>query len=89
MEALSKILHHSNPGREAAQSLVTVKQGKRTIMDYSIEFQTVAADSGWNDADLLDAFLRSLSEAIKDQLAPLTLPTDLESMISLATQLDM
>lgn len=52
-----KIFHHTTPGREAARALVELKQQWRCVLDYAIEFCTLATDSGWNNLALLDAFL--------------------------------
>ncbi len=57
------------PGREAAKALHALKQGKRSVMDYAIEFCMLAADSGWNQPSLVDAFYSGLSEILKDHLA--------------------
>ena len=57
------------------------------MVDYAIEFGTAAADSGWNFPALRDAFLTGLSDPIKDQLAPLELPRDLESLIAVSIRI--
>ena len=53
-----------------------------------IEFRTAAADSGWNVPALRDAILTGLSDPIKDQLAPLEVPRDLESLIAVSIRID-
>lgn len=65
-----------------------LKQHHRQVVDYAIEFRTVTADSGCNSPALIDAFMNGLSEPIKDQLAPLELPQDLNSIISMASRVD-
>lgn len=87
-ETLKKIFDHTTPSREAARALVHLKQNQRRVADYAIEFRTLAADSGWNELALLDAFLHGLSDSVKDQLAPLELPTDLDSTIAIAIRID-
>ena len=87
-DALVKIFQHTAPGREAARGLVSIRQGQRRAADYAVEFRTLAAESGWNQAALFDAFLHGLSEPLKDQFAPLELPADLESVIALAIRVD-
>lgn len=84
----TKIFQHTTPGREAARAISSLRQGERRVADYAIEFRTLAADSGWNDAALLDSFLFGLSDPLKDQLAPLDLPEDLDSVIALAIKID-
>ena len=48
------------------------------MVDYVIEFGTLAADSGWNIPSLLDAFHHRLSESIKDQLVGMEYPSNLD-----------
>lgn len=33
-------------GREAAHSLISLRQGQQTVMDYAVEFRTLTVDSG-------------------------------------------
>uniref|UniRef100_A0A8C9ZTG8 Gypsy retrotransposon integrase-like protein 1 n=1 Tax=Sander lucioperca TaxID=283035 RepID=A0A8C9ZTG8_SANLU len=82
------IFQHVTPGREAARMLVNLRQGRRRVADYAIEFRTVAAESGWNQTALMDAFLCGLSSALKDHLAALDLPEDLDTLIALAIKID-
>ena len=42
-----------------------------TVADYTIDFRTLAAESGWNNEALLTSFYQGLSEDIKDELASL------------------
>lgn len=87
-KTLRKVFNQTSPGREAARALVNIKQVRRRISDFAIEFRTIAADNGWNAAALFDAFLNGLAESIKDQLAPLDLSQDLDSLISMAICID-
>lgn len=87
-ETLRKVFDRTAPGREAARALVGLRQGRRRAIDYAIEFRTLAADSGWNAASLCDAFLFGLSDTLKDHLVPLELPSDLDTLISLAIKID-
>ena len=86
--SLTRIFQHNAPGREAARALVSLRQGKRRVSDFAIEFRTLAADSGWNQSALIDAFLHGLVSSMKDHLAPLDIPDDLDSLISLAIKID-
>lgn len=78
----------TTPGREAAKVLITLKQGKRSVIDYAIEFRTIAADSGWNQPALVDASLNGLSETLMAHLAPLGLLVELEALITSASKID-
>lgn len=87
-DTMHQVFDHSSPAREATRALMQIKQRNQRVIDYAIEFRTLAADSGWNTPALIDAFMNGLSDPIKDQLAPLELPTDLSSIISMATRID-
>ncbi len=58
------------------------------MLDYAIEFCTLAADSGWNQPALTDAFYNGLSETVKDHLTSLDLPSELDALVSLASRID-
>ena len=88
-ETLRHVFDHSSPAREASRVLMQIKQGPRRVADYAIQFRTLAADSGWNTPALIDAFMNGLKDSIKDQLAPLELPTDLNSIIAMSTRVDI
>ena len=82
-DTLSKIFDQTTPGREAARALMGLRQGRRRVADYAIEFRTLAVDSGWNPSALCDAFLHGLEDLLRDQLAPLELPEDLDFNLTL------
>ena len=65
-----------------------MRQGRQSVLDYAIEFRTLATDSGWNQPALVDAFLNGLSERVKDFLTPLDLPSELDALVSLAAKID-
>ena len=87
-QTMRKIFDHTSPAREASRALMQIKQRRRQVVDYAIEFRTVAADSGWNTPALIDAFMNGLSEPIKDHLAPSELPQDLEAIIAMSIRVD-
>uniref|UniRef100_A0A4W6DG68 DUF4939 domain-containing protein n=1 Tax=Lates calcarifer TaxID=8187 RepID=A0A4W6DG68_LATCA len=88
IRTLTQVFQTVSPGREAARSLAALRQGRRTVLDYAVEFRTLASDSGWNQAALCDAFFNGLSETLKDYLTPLDLPSELEALIALASKMD-
>lgn len=69
--------HSSGVG---SSSLLRLCQGTRTEVDYTIDFPTLAAVSGWNDD-----FLQGLADYIKDELAARDL---LDDLYVLAIQID-
>ncbi len=87
-EEIKKVFDRAASGREAARLLVELRQGYRTVTDYSIEFRTLAVECGWNSEAQWDMFLYGLSESIKDEIYSLELPTGVDKLIDLAIQLD-
>ena len=74
--------------REAGRELLRLRQGQNTVSDFAIDFQTLAADSGWEGRSLVDAFLHGLAEPVKHELLTRDLPDDLERIIALAIRVD-
>ena len=79
---------HSATGLEAGRELLRLRQGHDTISNYSIEFQMLATDSGWEGRALVDAFLHGLAESVKDELLTRDLPDDLERIIVMAIRVN-
>ncbi|XP_037833528.1 uncharacterized protein LOC112450623 isoform X3 [Kryptolebias marmoratus] len=86
---LRRVFDPIAPERDAARGLFSLRQGRRSVTDYIIEFHTLAADSHWNDPALTDVFFQGLREEIKDELATRERPVDLRSMEDLATRIDL
>lgn len=87
-EELRRVFDHPVQGREASKRLLTLHQGNRSVADYSVEFRTLAAETGWDDLALQSVFLNGLSEQLKDELALKDDSDNLDSMISTAIKMD-
>lgn len=87
-QALRRTFNPTSSDREKARELSNINQNKDTVGDYAIRFRTLAADSGWNTMALCDIFFKGLSAQIREQLVPLNLPSDLNSLITLAIRTD-
>lgn len=44
------------PETEAVCKLFAIKQGKKRVTEYIIDFHAIASDSFWNEVALMDAF---------------------------------
>ncbi len=56
-EELKKVFdRRGDLGREAARELAELRQGNRSVTDYSIEFRTLAAECKWNYEAQWDMF---------------------------------
>ncbi|KAI3377213.1 hypothetical protein L3Q82_009125 [Scortum barcoo] len=79
----------TSPAREASSALLKIRQGRRRVVDYALEFRTLAADSGWNETSIISALSWTVSlEEVKDFLAPLDTPRDFESLVEIASRID-
>ena len=86
--ALMRTFDPVSTDREKARELSGLTQGSGSVCDYAIHFRTLAAESGWNPTALYDVFLKGLAVPIQEQLVPLDLPPDLDSLIALAIRTD-
>lgn len=87
-EHLSDVFDHPDYSGSAANCLLNVQQGTRTVADYSIEFRTLAAEARWDEAALKAVFVKGLRDQLKDELAARDEPADLQSLITLVSRLD-
>lgn len=71
-KTFSKIFECSSLGLQAARVLMGLQQGAHSVNDYAIKFRTLAADGGWNNSLLRDAFNHGLSSAIQNLLVTLS-----------------
>lgn len=61
------------------------RQGGRSVRDYAVEFRTLAAQSDWNRAVLVDMFLNGLCERVLDQMILLDF---LEEVVTIVARID-
>jgi ribosome-associated toxin RatA of RatAB toxin-antitoxin module len=74
--------------REAAWSLIQLRQDACTVADYAVDFRTLETESAWSPEALFDMFLHGVSEEVLDELAARELPTDLGSLVALTIYID-
>ncbi|XP_076729333.1 uncharacterized protein LOC143412466 isoform X2 [Maylandia zebra] len=72
----------------AANRLFTLKQGHKSVADFSIDFWILAEETGWAENALRGAFLNCLNEELKHELATKELPKPLSTLINMCIQLD-
>ena len=46
---LRQVFDHPVSGREAARRLLDLRQGPQTVVDYAIQFRTLAEETGWEE----------------------------------------
>lgn len=77
----------TNPD-SAAHRMFALKQGRRSVADFSVDFWILAEETGWEETALRGAFLNSLNEGLKRELATKELPKTLSALINLCIRLD-
>lgn len=55
-EEMKRVFDYPVRGRDASYRLTAICQGSRSVVDYAIEFRTLAPESGWNDIALQGTF---------------------------------
>ena len=87
-EEMLKVFDLESSTEGASQALMTIRQGRRPVADYSIDFRTLARRSSWNMEALVDVFFHSLADYIKDELVSHDQPPTLDEAIALAVRID-
>lgn len=72
----------------AAHRMFTLKQGKRSVANFSVDFWILAVETGWEEKVLRGAFLNSLNGGLKRELATKELPKTLEALVNMCIRLD-
>lgn len=87
-DEMIKLFDRSAQGDEAAARLARLTQEGRSVTDYSIMFNTLAATCDWNEGALRSRFFEGLNEEIQDEIASHELPRHLETLIDLALRVE-
>ncbi len=85
---MRRVFDRANTGREAVRVLAELKQGERSVSEYSIEFRTLAVECRWNDEAQWDMFLHGLADRIQREIYVLDLPEDFNGLVELALRVD-
>uniref|UniRef100_A0A3Q3K9J2 DUF4939 domain-containing protein n=1 Tax=Monopterus albus TaxID=43700 RepID=A0A3Q3K9J2_MONAL len=65
LDDLRTFFSPSSQKSQASRELLTIRQGARRVLDYSIDFRVLATEAGWEDCPLRAAFWHGLNENIK------------------------
>lgn len=88
VERIKIVFDHPNYSGDASNKLLNLRQGNRSVADYSVDFWTLAAEAEWNEAALKAVFTRGLSHHLKDELAAHEVPSDLPAFVALTISID-
>ena len=72
----------------AADRLFTIRQGDRSVAEYTVEFHLLAEETGWNEPALVGAFQRGLSRPVRDALMNGARPANLQALVDRAVEID-
>lgn len=72
----------------ASHCMFSLRQGRRSVADFSVDFWILAKETGWEENALCGAFLNSLNENIKRELATKELPNSLSALVNMCIRLD-
>lgn len=88
LSKFKNVFEKGSGAEAAAHQLLNLKQGKRSMADYSIDFQILAEETGWGEDALRSTLLNNLCEELKDELTMRELPTSLDALMSLCVKVD-
>ncbi|KAL0157283.1 hypothetical protein M9458_048529, partial [Cirrhinus mrigala] len=82
---LKRVFHHPASKGEVDHRLLHISQGTRSVADFTIEFRTLATESGWDERALKAIYHHALSH---DELAFRDPAPNFESLIDMAIRVD-
>lgn len=82
-EFVERIFDRPNHEGCAADRLFTIQQGDRSVAEYTVEFGTLSAKAGWDEAALRNAFSCGLTDWVQDAVSG-THPGTLNELIDQA-----
>lgn len=83
-EEMLRVFDRAVHGAEASRLLSSLRQGKRSVADFSVEFRTLSTSCEWNEPALVARFLEGLNADLKDEILARDSPSRLDPLIDLA-----
>uniref|UniRef100_A0A3B3I5Q0 Ty3 transposon capsid-like protein domain-containing protein n=1 Tax=Oryzias latipes TaxID=8090 RepID=A0A3B3I5Q0_ORYLA len=68
--------------------LLGLRQDRRSVADYSVDFRILAMEAGWDTRALLEVFYNRLNDSIKDELLHYEKPASLDCLITFSIRID-
>lgn len=87
-QEMIRVFDRSAHREEASRLLSSLRQGRRTVTDFSIEFRTLSTSCGWNEPALVARFLETLNPDLKDEIFMREVPARLDALIDLAIRIE-
>ncbi|KAG1928799.1 hypothetical protein F2P79_023363 [Pimephales promelas] len=87
-DEMIRVFDRSAHGEEASRLLSSLRQGSRSVSDFSIEFQTLATTCGWNQPALVARFLEGLNSELREEILIREVPARIDELIQLAIRVE-
>ncbi len=89
IQSFKEVFKHPAGGKEVGEQLLSLRQEGGSAADYALSFHTLAAQTGWRDADPLKLlFRKGLNSELQSELACRDEGKTLEQFIDLAIHID-
>ncbi len=89
IQSFKEVFKHPAVGKEVGEQLLCLHQEGGSAADYALSFHTLAAQTGWRDADPLKLlFRKGLNSELQSELACRDEGKTLEQFIDLAIHID-
>ncbi|KAI2658160.1 Transposon Tf2-6 polyprotein [Labeo rohita] len=88
LRSFKEVFQPTPDSSEAEEQIVSLRQGRRPAADYALEFCTLAAHSGWNDAPLKLHYRKGLNPDLQVELACRDESLSLSQYIDLSIRVD-
>lgn len=82
------VFDHEVNDKDAAMRLLQLRQGSRSVAEFSITFRSLAGEAGWDERPLMSLFTNALSDSVKDALAAMEEPETFGALVSIAIRID-
>ena len=86
--AMSQMFDDPNRSATAEAALLALRQGRRPVTEYAMDFKRWSVDTNWNDAAKLSFFKKGLCSSLKDELARAEAPLELDAFINHCIRVD-
>ncbi|KAK9525405.1 hypothetical protein VZT92_016118 [Zoarces viviparus] len=88
LEEFKRVFDHPVHTRDVVQRLLSLRQGSTSAAEYSVDFQILATESGWDKEALKGIYRHNLSDLLKDDFAVREDPESLEELFTLSINMD-
>ncbi|KAI2662464.1 Retrotransposon-derived protein PEG10 [Labeo rohita] len=88
LRSFKEVFQPTPESSEAGELIVSLRQGRRLAADYTLDFRTLAAQSGWNDGPLKLHYRKGLNPDLQVELACRDEGLSLNQYIDLSIRID-